>query len=290
MIKKVHELPAILTCFGYRPEYAAEMDGMLATVRKHHPDWTIVAGRGPASGFDMPTLEVESPSGKRHWSLPVPLNLEGSQSDFYKIVMLKGWWMSQVWHNFDNLADGDRNRVVWLDADTRLNGALDVELEQEAEVIAGPWWHESEYYEGKGMIGSGLLLFQGARHGKVESIIDEWSTRCLSYVNHRPETASSTACDDDLLTEVLHSHPDSNADYVLLKLEKRKYSGWLPAKDGKLLPSALVDHWYISERMESPELSDRAWPPPEEYRRRAEIGSHLPGWIPDWGPDDEQPA
>src|ERR1700739_4246158 len=90
MITRVDRLPTVLTSFGYRSEYVSELEGMIPTVRQHHPDWPIVIGRGPVSGFELPTLEVEIPPGKCHWSLPVPLSLEGnrdaSERDWSRIV------------------------------------------------------------------------------------------------------------------------------------------------------------------------------------------------------------
>ena len=50
MHTRVDKLPAVLTSFAYREEYFPELDGMLATVRQHHPDWKIVTGRGPVAG------------------------------------------------------------------------------------------------------------------------------------------------------------------------------------------------------------------------------------------------
>lgn len=290
MKKKVYELPAVLTCFGYRAQYVAEMEGMLATVREHHPSWEIAAGRGPASQTSEGTLEVDSRAGKRRRTLPVSLNLEGDKNDFYKIVMMKAWWIFMVWREFADLQKDDHIRVVWMDADTRLNGPLDIEVEPGQEVIAGPWWHEDDYFEGKGMIGSGLLLFQGTRSGRVENILEQWSTECLDHINLPSDASRGHDCDDDILSKVLHTNPDADGSYTLLKLEKRKYSGWLPTKDGKVLERSLVDHWYMSERMELPDGHDRDWPPPEEYRRTAAVGSALPGWVPDWGPDNESPA
>ena len=289
MKRRLFELPVVLTCFGYRPEYVAEMMGMLDSVREHHPAWPVMYGRGPAPGHDDETFEVDSPGGTSHWRLPVSLNLDGTTRDFYKIVMMKGCWMSRVWSNAAGLT-GDVVRILWMDADTRLNGLLDIEVDPEAEVVAGPWWDEEEYFDGKGMIGSGLLLFQGTRGGPVESLLDEWSSECLSRIQAATQVPFSHECDDDVLTQVLHKRESVESDYLLLKLERRKYSGWMPAKGGKLLEKSLVDHWYISEKMESPDTSQRDWPPPEEYRRKADVGSRLPGWIPDWDPDDETPG
>ena len=219
MIKRIDELPAVLTSFAYRQEYFAEMEGMLATIREHHPDWPIVVGRGPISGFEMPTLEVESPSGKCYRSLPACLNIEGSPNDFFRITMIKGWWMSQVWRRFGNLVDGSSHRLVWSDADARFNGALDIELEPEAEVIAGLWYYDPETPDFD-TINSGLLIFQGGQDGIVERIIDQWSMKCVGYMERwPPQTMPRPYGDQEVLNEVLQSHPDTNGDYVLLKLD-----------------------------------------------------------------------
>ncbi|HYL98670.1 MAG TPA: hypothetical protein VEZ90_06925, partial [Blastocatellia bacterium] len=111
MTKIMHELPVVFTCFAYRPEYVAELDGLLPTIRKHHPDWPIVAGRGPIDGYELPTLEVESPAGKLYWSLPVPLNLERTVDDWRKITRMKAWWIGEVWHKFAGFA-GPRRRLL----------------------------------------------------------------------------------------------------------------------------------------------------------------------------------
>jgi hypothetical protein len=36
---------------AYREEYFPEMEEMLVMVRRHHPTWHLVTGRGPVSGF-----------------------------------------------------------------------------------------------------------------------------------------------------------------------------------------------------------------------------------------------
>src|SRR5262245_13916895 len=100
MVNRISELPAVLTCFAYRSEYVQEMEGMLATIRDHHADWSVGIGKGPVSGFELPTLDVESPIGKCQWTLPVSLDLDGSENDWRKITRMKGWWMAQVWRSF----------------------------------------------------------------------------------------------------------------------------------------------------------------------------------------------
>lgn len=285
MTRPVHELPAVLTCFAYRREYFREMEGMLATIKEHHPNWPIVVGRGPVNGYDMPTLEVESPAGKCHWTLPVPLDLDGSENDWLKVVRVKGWWISQVWHVFGNLIAGKQNRVVWSDADARFNGPLDVALEPDAEIIAGPWWYDREN-KGLDTICSGLLVFQGSAQGTVERIIDRWADRCLSQIQELPlQNKPWPDSDQEVLTEVLDQFSGSGPQYTLIKLEHAKYVG-CPVRDGKLAGRALIDSWYMIEKMRLPENRDVDWPPPEEYRRSAAIGTPVPGW----NPDDKPPG
>src|SRR5258707_817551 len=116
MKRLLTELPTVVTSFAYRRDYFAELEGMLASVREHHPDWPVVVGWGPAPGFEAPTLEVNSPVSRSHWTLPVPLNLEGqSQNDWRKITMMKGWWISNVWRRFGDIGEGAKRRVLWLD-------------------------------------------------------------------------------------------------------------------------------------------------------------------------------
>jgi len=136
MYKRIDELPAILTSFAYREEHFPEMEEMLVTVRRHHPTWHLVPGRGPVSGFKGAAFEVESPRGNCRWTLPVPFELDGSLNDWTRIVWMKAWWMTSVWDQFGSIPI---NRVIWLDADARLNGPLDILLEPEKEVVAGVW-------------------------------------------------------------------------------------------------------------------------------------------------------
>ena len=253
MTKIMHELPVVFTCFAYRPEYVAEMDVMLPTIRKHHPGWPIVAGRGPIDGYELPTLEVESPAGKQHWSLPVPLNLEGDaavgegavgegpEDDWRKITRMKAWWIGEVWHKFAGLA-GPWRRVLWIDAEARLLGPLDIELEPEAEVIAGSYPDD-----GEDMIESGFLFFQGAKGGRVEGIIDEWSSLCVSQIeNMPPPNPRFPDSDQDVLKMVLRDLTDTEG-YTLLKLEQDKYNA-MPDDNGTLIPGALVAAWITGGR------------------------------------------
>src|SRR5947207_8732514 len=116
-MKRIDRLPAVLASFAYREEYFPELEGMLASVRKHQSAWHTVTGKGPVPDFDRPTLEVESPQGKFKWNLPVSFELDGSENDWHRIVFMKGWWMARIWHQFAASADSSCNRIVWLDAD-----------------------------------------------------------------------------------------------------------------------------------------------------------------------------
>jgi hypothetical protein len=154
---------SIITSFAFREEYVPELEGMVVTARQHHPDWPIVTGKGPTPGFGLPTLDVESPAGRQQWGLPISLHLDGSVNDWRKITKMKAWWIARVWHTFGHLA-GRFKRVVWIDADARINGPLDMQCHLESEVIAGAWWRDSRH-PGYDTIVSSLLLFQGSRTG-----------------------------------------------------------------------------------------------------------------------------
>ena len=286
MPKVIHELPVVLTSFGYRPEYVEEMEGMLISIKEHHPNWLFVIGRGPLAGFDLPTLEVESPAGKCSWSLPVPFNFDDTENDFLKIVMMKAWWIAQVWHSFAHLAEANRNRMIWTDADARFNGKLDIELDPEGETLAAPWWHDVEK-RGFDHICTGLMLFQGARRGPIEKILDEWSARCLGFIKKMPPQIKPWPCDEqEVLTEMLQGLPGS--DFCSLELDSDKYIG-LPTHGGKeIIGRGLVDHWFMSAKMRLPEHRGRNWPPPEEYRRRAPVGTPIPNK--NWNIPEEEPA
>jgi hypothetical protein len=264
MTKIIHELPVVFTCFAYRREYVAELDGMLPTIGKHHPDWPIVAGRGPIEGYALPTLEVESPAGKQYWSLPVPLNLERTVDDWRKICWMKAWWIGEVWHRFAGLA-GPWRRVLWIDADARLLGPLDIELEPEAEVVAGSYVDPDDDED---MLGGGFLFFQGAKGGRVEGIIDEWSSLCVSQIeNVPPSNPHWPDGDQEVLKRVLHDYTDTEG-YTLLKLEQNKYNA-TPDDNGAPIPGALVDQLALGFKLRSLEDRDKQWTPPEEARRPA---------------------
>jgi len=268
MIKRIDGLPAVLTCFAYRNEYFTELEGMLATVKEHHPNWPIVIGRGPVSGFELPTFEVQSPAGKCQWTFPVALNLDASENDWRKITRMKGWWMAQVWRSFGHIADPDRNRLVWIDSDARLNGPLDIELDSEAEIVAGPWWDDPDNVDDS-KICSGLLVFQGMKQGIVETILDQWSNNCQNEVRDlRPSTVFWLDSDQEVLNDVLKALPPSEFGYSWLRLSFDKYCAHA-TKDGKPAVGALVDQWQMSRKMKFPECRERDWPPPEEVRRQA---------------------
>jgi hypothetical protein len=266
MVKKTNQLPTILTSFAFRKEYFSELDGMVASVKEHHPDWPIVTGKGPVQGFEMPTLEVVAPAGKQQWSLPVALNLDGSVDDWRKIAKMKAWWIAKVWHSFGDLT-GTRRRVVWIDADTRLNGPLDIELDSESEVLAGACCNDARH-PGYGMIVTGLLLFQGSSQGTIQSILNRWSDTCLSHIQKLPDPPLVPWGDGDqeVLNQILKVRPISNGYYILIRLDSDKYCA-IVDKDGTPRPGALVDQWVMARKMKWPGDRDRDWPPPEEMRR-----------------------
>jgi hypothetical protein len=268
MVQRLDKLPAVLTSFAYRSEYFSELDGMISTIKEHHPDWRLVIGRGPVPGFASPTLEVESHAGKCHWSLPVAFDLDGSENDWLRLVLMKGWWMAQVWHYLGRLTDHGRNRIVWLDADGRLNGPLDIDLEPEAEVFASPWWTDPATPEDEHHVCSGMMIFQGASGGIIETILDQWSADCIRYIPLHPSLEPWPEGDQDLLTTIVKNHVAANKNYILLKLGYDKYCG-VPDKDGKPKTGALVDQWMMSEKMGLPQDRNLNWPPPEWARRRS---------------------
>lgn len=276
MITRIDRLPTVLTSYGYRTEYVRELEGMISTVHEHHSDWPIVVGRGPVPGFKMPTLEVESPSEKCHWSLSVPLNLDGSieasEQDWAKIALMKPWWIAEVWNNLKQFISSMVNRLVWLDADARLNGPLDIELDLNAEIIAGPWYAGEGIPPEKEHICGGFLLFQGRTGGIVETILRQWSKQCTGYIENLPPAPPpdqpDEVRDDDqkVLTDLLKRNADPHL--LWLKLDWQKYCG-VPDEETEL-PSenALIDQWMMNEKMRLPENRGLDWPPPEEARRR----------------------
>jgi hypothetical protein len=266
MIKQTYELPVVLTSFAYREEYLPELEGMLSTARKHHPHWLFVVGKGPVAGFELPTFDVHSPLGRQRWSLPVPLHLDGSANDWRKIAKIKGWWITRVWHSFGHLS-GDIKRILWLDADARVNGPLDIELHSAVELLAGAWWRDPRY-PGYETIASGLLLFQGSSNGTIETILHHWSDACLGHIQKLPDPPIVPwgDCDQEVLSQVLRLRPKSNGHYVLFKLESSRYCASV-GNDGVPLPGALVDQWMMARKMKWPGDRHRNWPPPEAARR-----------------------
>ena len=100
----VKDLPVVLTCFAFRDEYFPELSGMLATVRRHHPDWPLVIGRGALMEGDVARFDVETPFGQCEWTLPVPLSHGGGEDDWRRITRMKAWWLEKVWDRFGGLA------------------------------------------------------------------------------------------------------------------------------------------------------------------------------------------
>ncbi|HKD15202.1 MAG TPA: hypothetical protein VKE71_11780 [Candidatus Angelobacter sp.] len=248
MIKRTDQLPVVLTSFAFREEYFPELDGMLATVKQHHPRWSFVIGKGPLSGFELPTLEVQSQLGRQKWSLPISLNLDGSADDWRKITKMKAWWIARVWHSFGHLT-GDCNRILWIDADARMNGPLDIELDPEVEVVAGEWLRDTRY-PGYDTISGGLLLFQGASAGIVQGILKQWSDTCLAHIEKLPDPPLVPWGDGDqeVLNQILKIPPYSRGYYILIVLDANKYCA-IVDKDGIPVPGALVDQWVIARKM-----------------------------------------
>jgi hypothetical protein len=265
---RINDLPVVLTSFAYREPYFPELDGLLASVKRHHPDWPVVIGTGPVSGAELPTLEVRSPSGICHWSLPVALNLDGSVDDWRKITKMKAWWLDRVFREFGSLV-GKFRRVLWIDADARVNGPLDIELDAESELIAGAWWSDARH-PGYETIASGFLMFQGTSEGSITGILSEWSDTCLSHIQRLPDPPIVPWGDGDqeVLNQILKKTPASSGNYAVITLETNKYCA-IVDKEGKPLPGALVDQWVMCRKMKWPKDRDRDWPPPEEARRPA---------------------
>ncbi|MGA9770430.1 MAG: hypothetical protein WBV94_15430 [Blastocatellia bacterium] len=264
--RPLRELSTVLTCFAFREEYFPELNFMLATVKRHHPDWFVVVGRGVPTVSGVAKFDVESPSGQCEWTLPIPLNLGGGEDDWRKITRMKSWWLEKVWHGFRELVNTPCNRIMWLDADARLNAPLGFELDPEAEVIAGPWWfdpNDSRY----DAITSGMLLFQGTRHGPMAEILKLWRQSCLQEIeNLVPSTVPWADGDQEVLTRVLAQSIETGLDFHILKLDHDEYVG-IPTDKGEPRPGALVDHWMMSAKMGRKGWRGDDWPPPEHLRR-----------------------
>jgi len=274
LIRKLSEaeVPTILTCFAYREPYHKEMEGMLATVRRHHPQWTIVVGRGPVPKRKRVTFEVETPFSKDYWTLPIHLPLDGSENDWRRITRMKAWWVAEVWKRHGTpIEDGGICRVVWLDADARLLAPLDIEIDTGTELVAGPWWESTKaryteipHYE---TITSGLLIFQGAPSGPTANLLRLWRETCLDEIETLgPPTVPWIDGDQEVLTPILRE----DAGYQLMKLDYERYCGEVSPEDGPK-KGTLVDQWMMSRRMKLPETQDCEWPPPEHLRRTARL-------------------
>ena len=248
MIKRTDQLPVVLTSFAFREEYFPELDGMLATAKQHHPRWSFVIGKGPVPGFELPTLEVQSPLGRQQWSLPVPLNLDGSTDDWRKITKMKAWWIARIWHSFGDLV-GNSNRILWIDADARVNGSLDIELDPDSEVIAGAWSRDARY-PGYDTIAGGLLLFQGSSSGTIEGILKQWSDACLAHIQRLPNPPLVPWGDGDqeVLSQILKTPPRGNRYYILIRLDPDKYCA-VADKEGIPLPGTSVDQCVMARKM-----------------------------------------
>jgi hypothetical protein len=273
-MSRIDKLLAVVTSFAYREEYFSELGGMLATIQKHHPAWHVVSGKGPVPGFNSPTFEVASPQHNLQWSLPVSFQLDGTEKDWHRIVFMKGWWMAQVWHQLSTFASSDIRRIIWLDADGRLNGPLDIELDPEAEIIASPWWTDPGTPEHEHHICSGLLIFQGRRGGPVERVLDAWAADCLDRIAV-PLMPSAflpgPEGDQCLLTKIVKNNSGEQEDYGVLKLSYEKYCGVPDNKTNECKPGALVHQWMMNKKMRRPEDRGKDWPPPEEARRNPPV-------------------
>jgi len=263
-VKPVNELPLVATSFAFRRDYWAELDGMLPTLRGHHPDWTCVVGRGPHDGD---AFVVTTPHGEERWPLPLELTpmLDGSPDDWRRITRLKGWWVHEVWRRF--AAPLDTPRLLWLDADARLNGPLDFEVPAESEVVVSPWWeapNEEPPDAGSratehGTLTTGMILFQGSPDGAIAGALGDWRSVCLREIASLPPNSLSWFDgDQELLTELL----DARADIGQVRLDYAKYCGEVDWA-GRPRPGALVDQWMMSRRMYP---GGEGWPPPEHER------------------------
>lgn len=268
MIRTTNQMPVILTSFAFREEYFSELDGMVASIREHHPDWLIVTGKGPVRGCEMPTLETESPAGKQQWSLPVPLHLDGSVDDWRKITKMKAWWITRVWHSFGHLT-GNYWRLLWMDADARMSAPLDIELDSESEVLAGASWRDMRH-PGYATITTGLLLLQGSSRGTIEAILNRWSDTCLSHIQKLPDPPLVPWGDGDqeVLNQILKVRPISNGHYILIRLDSEKYCA-IVDKDRKPLSAAMIsEHARANFKLQS--ASQRQFPSP--HRRAGHSG------------------
>jgi hypothetical protein len=162
------------------------------------------------------------------------------------------------------------HRIIWLDADARLNAPLDFRLDPGAEVIAGPWWQhpDDSRYD---TITSGLLLFQGAAQGPVADILQRWSRACLEQIEKlAAPTVPWPEGDQEVLTHTLAQAAEAGLNFDLLRLDHDKYCG-IPTDEGEPQPGALVDHWMMSAKMGRKGRRGDDWPPPEHLRRPLDV-------------------
>jgi hypothetical protein len=262
----VSELPVVLTSFAYRREYFAELKGMLATVEEFHPDWTKVIGLGPVADVEGARLAVVAGGEAYEWTLPVPLRLDG-ENDWRLITRMKAWWIRMAWNHSVAVAGGGPVRLIWLDADARLNGRLDFAVDPEAELIASPWYIDKRFaYQ---TLTTGLILLQGRPGGMVSDLIDCWSADCLRQIEDlRAPIVPWLDGDQEVLTENLAVFHEQGRRPSLIHLDYGKYCGCV-TEDGERSPGALVDQWMMSWRMKRKEYLNKNWPPPEEARRYA---------------------
>lgn len=264
--QSVKDLPVILTCFALRDEYFPELDGMLATVKLHHPDWLLAIGRGHFRDNHTVIFNTETPHGQSQWTLPVPLSLEGGENDWRRITRIKGWWMREVWHRCAGMTGDNFVRIMWLDADARLNTSLNFEVDPESELIAAPWWYDSGNSD-YNTITTGLFLLQGNKEGTVAKILDLWSNDCLDQIRDlRPPTVPWPEGDQEVLTNILVQYPEEESNLKILRLDHDRYCG-IPLPSGQPQPDALVDHWMMSAKMGRKGKRGDNWPPPEHLRR-----------------------
>lgn len=261
MIRPLHDLPTVLTCFALRQEYMQELKALLLTVKRYHPDWPVVIGRGTIADRKV-VFEVDAPDGKCQWIAPVLLELDGSQDDWRRVTRLKAWWVSQVWSYYGAIVDPLRLRVVWLDADARLNGPLDFTVDPDIELVAGPWWIDPEGIA-PDTIASGLLLFQGCKAGPMAKLIEIWRDECLRQIQHLPASVAPWPDgDQEVLTALMMKLLGKHNDFDLLKLDLDKYCG-IANHDGTRIKGAIVDQWQMSRKFLH---NQEGWPPPEEQR------------------------
>jgi hypothetical protein len=262
----LYDLPVLVTSFAFRDEYLSEMHHMLATVRLHHPRWRSVIGRGPVGDIQEGTLEVDSGAGTELWTLPVRLNLDGGDDDWRKITRIKGWWMHEVWRQYGELFDLPCQRLLWLDADARLNGPIDFPIDPSAELFAGAWWDDPHNAE-HDTVTTGFVLFQGSPAGSAAQLLSGWSQLCLQHIQYLgPKTVPWSDGDQEDLTLAYQRFLAHGGAIQAVKPDYAKYCGET-TPDGQRRPGALIDQWQMSRRMKSPMHRDLEWPPPEGQRR-----------------------